>query len=117
MDVLAEILATAVVLAGCYAPSVRDCTVRCASRDDCASGQICGADGLCAAPEIAGRCRTAPPDAIDRPDAVDSHPDQTFEMWTSPTCAGQSSRCVFTPVAATTIAATFGKHGMHGDLP
>ncbi|HEX7839577.1 MAG TPA: hypothetical protein VF469_19010 [Kofleriaceae bacterium] len=159
MDVLAGILAAAAVLAGCYAPSVRDCTVRCTSPDDCASGQICGEDRLCAAPEIAGRCRAAPIDAIaaaslhvqimgegsvvidgsgtcsslgpQRGDctfavvlgvavtahAVDIQPDQAFKTWTSPTCAGQGARCVFTPVGTTTIAAKFGKNGMHGDLP
>jgi len=184
MGVLAGAVA-ALALAGCYAPSVRDCTVRCASAGDCAGGQVCGADGLCAAPEIAGRCGTTPPDAsghdarppgdaeaprdaIDRPDAgidatatvslhvqimgkgavivdgrntcssldpqrgdcaydvvpgvaitahaVDIQADQTFTMGTSPTCAGQSSRCMFTPMAATTITAKFGKTGMHVDL-
>ena len=166
MGVLAGILA-ALVLSGCYTPTLRDCTVRCASKDDCASGQVCGADGLCAAPEVAGRCGAAPPDASrhdagtdatttvslhvqvtgkgsvivegsgicssqapQRGDctydvvpgvavtaqAVDVQADQTFTMWTSPTCAGQGSRCAFTPVAATTIAAKFGKQGMHSDL-
>lgn len=181
MDVLTCLLAAALALAGCYAPSIRDCTVSCAAADDCASGQICGADGLCAAPEIAGRCGAiprdasghdvgptgdagAPRDAIDRPDsdidatagvslhvqvigkgsvivdgsgtcsslppqrgdctydvvpgvavtvhAVEIQPNQTFAMWTSPTCAGQTSRCVFIPVAATTISARFAKDGM-----
>jgi hypothetical protein len=43
-------------LAGCYSPSLRDCTLSCGSPDDCAAGQVCGADGWCAAPAVAGRC-------------------------------------------------------------
>jgi hypothetical protein len=57
MGVLARMVAVAFALAGCYAPSVHDCTVSCEAPGDCASDQICGADGWCAAPEIAGRCR------------------------------------------------------------
>jgi hypothetical protein len=58
MGVLAGVAAL-VVLAGCYAPSLRDCTVRCDGPSDCAHGQVCGDDGLCAAPETAGRCTGA----------------------------------------------------------
>jgi len=43
-------------LAGCYSPTVLDCTVSCRSPDECIGGQICGHDGLCAAPALAGRC-------------------------------------------------------------
>ena len=63
--------------AGCYAPSLRDCTVSCDSERDCASGQVCGADGMCAAPEVAGRCATAEVDAGAAPDAggaIDASP-------------------------------------------
>lgn len=57
MGVLAGIAAVAgVVLAGCYSPSLRDCTVSCGSAGDCATGQVCGADGMCASPAVAGRC-------------------------------------------------------------
>jgi hypothetical protein len=59
MGVLAGIAAAAgLALAGCYAPSLRDCTVSCGSTSDCATGQVCGSDGMCASPEVAGRCRT-----------------------------------------------------------
>jgi hypothetical protein len=51
------------VLAGCYSPEVRDCTVSCAAPDDCTAGQICGSDRLCAAPERAGHCASPPIDA------------------------------------------------------
>lgn len=37
-----------------------------------------------------------------------------FTMWSSMTCAGQSARCLFTPLAATVIAARFGHSDMHG---
>ncbi len=49
--------------AGCYSPAVLDCTISCASQNDCAYGQVCGADQFCAAPEIAGRCSELPVDA------------------------------------------------------
>jgi hypothetical protein len=50
-------------LAGCYEPSLRDCTVSCSSLRDCAGDQLCGSDGLCASPDLAGRCATQTPDA------------------------------------------------------
>ena len=63
MGVLGWAVAAALVtLAGCYAPSLRDCTVSCASQRDCADGQVCGSDGLCASPGVAGHC-AAPNDA------------------------------------------------------
>lgn len=62
MDVLAGVAAL-VVLSGCYAPSLRDCTVSCAGPVDCAPGQVCGDDGLCADPDVAGRCAMATVDA------------------------------------------------------
>jgi hypothetical protein len=55
--------AALVALAGCYAPSLRDCTVSCAAQQDCAGGQVCGSDGMCASPEVAGHCVSASPDA------------------------------------------------------
>lgn len=56
-------LAMALTGASCYSPDLRDCTVACASQNDCAYGQVCGADQFCAAPEIAGRCSELPGDA------------------------------------------------------
>jgi len=41
-------------LPACYSPSLRDCTVSCASASDCASGQVC-ASGLCTSPDT-GTC-------------------------------------------------------------
>jgi len=57
--------ALAILVAGCYSPSVRDCTVMCSNPSDCASGQVCGGDGMCAAPDVAGHCEIA-----DVPDAA-----------------------------------------------
>jgi len=51
-----SLAAALALLAGCYAPAVRDCVVSCASPGDCANGQLCGSDGLCAAPDRAGHC-------------------------------------------------------------
>jgi hypothetical protein len=78
MGVLAATGAAALaLLAGCYSPSLRECTVACAGPSDCAPDQVCGSDGMCASPEMAGRC-TMEPDAgqmpmpmpmPDRPDA------------------------------------------------
>jgi len=63
MGLLAGLAAAAgVALAGCYSPSLRDCTVSCGSASDCATGQVCGPDGMCASPSVAGRCG-APVDA------------------------------------------------------
>ncbi len=62
-------VAIALLVAGCYDPSLRDCTVTCHGAGECASGQVCGADGYCAAPSVAGTCKA--PDArgsdIDAP--------------------------------------------------
>jgi hypothetical protein len=51
-------LLTAALLAGCYAPDARDCTVTCAASSQCLQGQVCGTDGFCAAPKAAGHCST-----------------------------------------------------------
>jgi hypothetical protein len=60
MGLLAGIAAAAgLALAGCYSPSLRDCTVSCGSASDCATDQVCGADGMCASPAVAGRCGAA----------------------------------------------------------
>ena len=69
MEVLAA-LAAAGLLAACYEPALRDCTVSCASPGDCAHGQVCGADGMCAAPGIAGHCAMVAPDAGPLRDAA-----------------------------------------------
>lgn len=74
MGVLGVVAAAGLALAGCYSPSLRDCTVSCGSAGDCATGQVCGADGMCASPAVAGRCRRVVdagiPDAPVRPDAA-----------------------------------------------
>ncbi|MBA3822070.1 MAG: hypothetical protein H0X17_24510 [Deltaproteobacteria bacterium] len=69
---LLRTLALALLVAACYSPDVRDCTVSCAAVSDCAGGQVCGSDQFCAAPEVAGRCAQLTTDAgVDepRPDA------------------------------------------------
>jgi hypothetical protein len=83
MDVLAAVVA-GLVLAGCYAPAVRDCTVSCDAPGDCASGQVCGTDRMCAAPGVAGHCAMIAPDAgadarepRDAAPAPDARPDAT----------------------------------------
>jgi hypothetical protein len=53
------------VLAGCYSPDARNCTVTCAAANDCINGQVCGSDHFCAAPDIAGHCSAV--DAAVRP--------------------------------------------------
>jgi hypothetical protein len=61
----------AVTLAGCYDPTLRDCTVSCSVAGDCIGGQICGADHLCASADLAGRCdQTATVDARPASDAA-----------------------------------------------
>ena len=68
--------AIALVLAGCYDPAVRDCTVTCHGAGECASGQVCGTDGYCKSPS-AGTCNAAdaPASEIDAPVAtIDAPP-------------------------------------------
>jgi len=74
MGVLAGIAAAGLVLAGCYSPSLRDCTVSCGSAGDCATGQVCGADGMCASPAVAGRCALVDAGALDGPARHDAGP-------------------------------------------
>ena len=74
MGVLAA-AAIAVVLAGCYSPSLRDCTVSCSNATDCAGGQVCGADGMCAAPDKAGHCDVAEIQDAAMPDPDATNPD------------------------------------------
>jgi hypothetical protein len=62
-----SIAAALALLAGCYAPAVRDCVVSCASPGDCASGQTCGSDGLCAGLDRAGHCASGVPGDGPRP--------------------------------------------------
>jgi hypothetical protein len=50
-------------LAGCYSPTVRDCSVTCARASDCAEHQVCGDDHFCSSPERAGTCVQSPVDA------------------------------------------------------
>jgi hypothetical protein len=44
------------LLAACYEPEARDCTLECEGADECADGQLCDADGFCATPAMAGMC-------------------------------------------------------------
>ena len=61
MGLLARCAAlTLALVAGCYEPELRDCTIRCSAATDCASGQVCGSDGMCAAPDVAGQCAERP---------------------------------------------------------
>ncbi len=71
--VLAELVLAGLLLAGCYSPSLRDCTVACSSPGDCAGDQVCGNDGLCAAPGVAGQCGSLPNAPIDA-GLVDAEP-------------------------------------------
>ncbi|HEY1815324.1 MAG TPA: hypothetical protein VGG74_23410 [Kofleriaceae bacterium] len=45
--------ALAALLAGCYSPDVRDCTLACDTSADCAADQVCGAQKMCASPAVA----------------------------------------------------------------
>ena len=68
-------------LGACYSPEVRDCTVTCASPEDCTGGQLCDRDGFCAMPEAANRCRhVARPDASVMLDARPHEPPHDARM-------------------------------------
>lgn len=53
---IGSVVLASTILAGCYHPSLDNCTVACSSPDDCGGGQVCGADGMCASPDVAGQC-------------------------------------------------------------
>jgi hypothetical protein len=78
MGVLRRLAAVLLAPVACYQPRLPDCTVRCASSDDCAPGQTCDAQGYCAAPGLA--CPAGEPDApppgppIDAPPPIDARP-------------------------------------------
>jgi hypothetical protein len=94
------VAAVGALAAGCYQPSLRDCTVSCTGADDCAGDQICGPDGYCALPEAAGSCgdggagADAPVDADmadadpSAPDADVSEPDANLPDASPPDAAG-----------------------------
>lgn len=65
--------------------------------------------GNCAYDVAVGALLTVRAVAIDE--------DQRFAMWTSPTCAGQGARCVFTPVFPTTVSARFAKTALQASAP
>ena len=62
-------IASVVALAGCYAPSLRDCTVTCGGEADCASGQVCTTTGWCAGPTATCSATGATVDAAAGADA------------------------------------------------
>jgi hypothetical protein len=72
------VVALCALVAGCYEPAVRDCTVTCHGVHECAAGQVCGADGFCASPAHAGSCASmratadAPESDAPESDAVTS---------------------------------------------
>ena len=85
MALLARAVCAATLLAGCYSPDLRDCTVSCASSADCAGAQVCSADHLCAAKAVSCANPAHPVDAavetsdaparlVDAPRMVDAGP-------------------------------------------
>jgi hypothetical protein len=90
-----------VALAACYSPTLRDCTLQCASAHDCAGGQVCGNDGYCAAPDVAGHCVA---DAAASRDATRQPPDAKScgALCTKGTC--QDGTCVIDCSASSTCA-------------
>jgi hypothetical protein len=63
MALLARLVAASALLAGCYSPELRDCTVTCESAADCAGAQVCSSDHLCAAQGMTCSSVAAPHDA------------------------------------------------------
>jgi hypothetical protein len=57
----------------CYSPQLRDCTVSCATDDDCAGAQVCGADRMCAMPAVADHCSALT--VVDAGAPSDAHHD------------------------------------------
>jgi hypothetical protein len=46
----------AVVLVGCYDPTLPDCVLACTKNSECPDGKLCGDLGLCAAPAAVNNC-------------------------------------------------------------
>ena len=61
MAFLVRVVAAASLLASCYSPDLRDCTVSCASSADCAGAQVCNASHLCAEKDVACSTMTTMP--------------------------------------------------------
>lgn len=99
-----RLVALAAVLAGCYSPDARDCTVTCAASSQCLTGQVCGTDGFCAAPKVAGHCSTidAAPQEVDLTITIDGSGRVTVE--TVGTCDDSAPHhaCTFHVPANTT---------------
>jgi hypothetical protein len=124
-------------LAGCYDPSLRDCTVTCDSADPCAHDQVCNAEGFCVA-AAGDRCTTdAAPlgslhvtvmghGSVQVPGGGTCGMDCTymlpiapitataiesdghkFQGWTTPNCIGRTQTCTFTLTAAQPLGAKF----------
>lgn len=100
-------LLSAITIAGCYDPAVRDCTITCAAAGDCAAGQVCGPDNFCAAPDVAGTCRSRGADAAPPTELhlVVQGPGTLADSSGTRTCNGD---CTFdvTPGATVTLIAT-----------
>lgn len=53
MAILKLLAVMLVLVSGCYAPEVGDCTVTCTTDDECAGGLVCTTQGLCAGTDTA----------------------------------------------------------------
>lgn len=78
------LLLAVVLVAACYAPELRECSVVCDTSARCAPGQVCGKDGWCATEAMAGRCATQMHPDADSPFADASPDDAGFDANTPP---------------------------------
>lgn len=83
MDLVAR--TALVLLAGCYDPTLKDCTVSCAADTDCAHGQTCAAGGWCAAEGETCTAQMLPIDApvtkpIDAPPVTPDGPTPNAQL-------------------------------------
>ena len=109
----------AALVAGCYDPSLRDCTVTCTGADQCAHDQVCGMDGFCVAAS-ADRCTGAmlPVDAaIDAPPptfalhvTVMGHGSVTVAGTAGGTCTAD---CTYKLPQNSSVTATEMEEGSH----
>lgn len=95
------------IVAGCYQPELRDCTVTCSGPDECADGQVCGSDGMCAAPDVAGQCAPGGGSATAKVSlrvTIDGHGDVLVDGRT--TCVSDEDAhdgCTYTFATGTTV--------------
>jgi hypothetical protein len=95
------------MLAGCYAPDVRDCVLPCATSADCADGQVCGADLVCAAAGVT----CGPMQAVTITVAITGTGQVAIGPMMCMSMLGSASCTLSAPAGEPATATAMGMHG------